>query len=580
VRDGQTLGPREAPQRRLHGRALRAAFDGYVELLRALDGVTVELIGAEVIDVIPIPNGECTSFEVGLAGSSGTLSADRVLFVTGHSCNAPAAGSLAAALTAACTAPGEPARRFVRSAYPLELRLDEQAVPPGSRVGLLGLGLTAIDIALHLTEGRGGRFVASGASGKGRPAALAYVPSGREPATLVGVCPSGLPVSCRPDNAKAEAGTTLDHAPVFLTGAAIRTLRATVGLPAALPDGSVRRQLDFDRHVLPLLVVEMAWVFHRTALGSKAGTAMRAAAAPHACAFLRGDGGEGEEATERLLASLEAGTAPFQHADAERFDWRRAFTPLPPDASRDGASWRAAALDHISEDLAHAARDNIHDPFKAACDGVWRDLRGVLCEAVDRGGLTAASQRRFHAVHLRRYNRLSNGAALDPMRKLLALAQAGLLDLSVGPAPAIEPMPGASSFRIRGTATGTERDLDLLVQARTDPFHAARDERPLHPALLRRGQTRLWRNPGGTSEDYVPGALDLDERFHPREVLGRVDTRLTFLGAPAEGLMHFGQTAARPYAGNPVLEAVARWAQELVGEPATRRAHAAVPAAR
>lgn len=55
--------------------------------------------------------------------------------------------------------------------------LREGDVPPGSRVALRGAALTFIDAALHLTEGRGGRFEHEGAH-------LAYVPSGREPAVL------------------------------------------------------------------------------------------------------------------------------------------------------------------------------------------------------------------------------------------------------------------------------------------------------------------------------------------------------------------------------------------------------------
>jgi hypothetical protein len=572
-REGLGLGPRDVPQRRVHGQALRAAFDGYVARLRATDGVTVDLVTGEAVDVASTAGDEGDSpFAVRLDDGR-PLPADRVLFVTGHSSNRPAAGSVTEALLFACAEPDAPARRFVRPAYPLERQLDEHVVPPGCRVGLLGLGLTAIDVVLHLTEGRGGRFEQAPGRG-GDPVPLTYVPSGREPAALVGACPSGLPVSCRPDNEKAAARTALEHVPEFLSHAAIQTLRETVGRPAVLPDGTARRQLDFDRDVLALVVLEMAWVYYRTALGPAAEAAMLAAAKPRVRRFVRGERSDGrlDDATiDWLLAPLDACAAPLLGRAAVPFDWRRAFAPLPPAAACDGDSWRAAALEFLAGDLTRAARGNLRDPLKAACDGVWRDLRGVLCAAVDRGGLTAASQRRFATVHLRHYNRLSNGAAIEPMRKLLALAQGGLLDLCIGPAPELEPVAGAPLFRIRGGMTRAAREVDVLVEARTDPFHAARDERPLHPALLRRGLVRLWRNPGdATTDDFVPGALDLDEHFHPRGADGRVEPRLTFLGAPAEGLVCFGQTVARPLARNPVLEAVARWAREVTESIAAR----------
>jgi hypothetical protein len=549
---GVAIGAREAPERRVHGRALRDAFDGCVERLRARDGVSVELLAGEAVDVEPASGGFLVRLERG-----DVLAADRVLFATGHSWSLPAPGSRTELLAAACDAPGEPQRRFVRPVYPLESQLDEAAVPAGAAVGLLGLGLTAIDVALHLTEGRGGRFV------EGDGGSLAYERGGREPAAIVGACPSGVPVGCRPLNEKAEAGTALDHRAVFLTRAAIRALRTAVGRPATLPDGLVR-QLDFDAQVLPLLVLELAYVYHATLLGPTAGAAMRTACAPHVRAFAGG----ACAGVEPLLTPLEASVAPLLRPGVPRFDWRRALDPLPAQVARGGGeAWRSAALTHMAEDVARAARGNLHDPLKAAHDGVWRDLRGELCEAADRGGLTAASQQRFAAVHLRRYNRLSNGAALPAMRKLLALARAGVLDLSVGPVPSVAPAPRRPAFHVRGTRTGVLREVDVLIEARSEPFDAALDARPLYPALLRRGLVRRWRNPGAAGEeDFVPGALDLDERFHPRMRDGSVEPRLTFLGAPAEGLVHFGQTAARP--GGAVLELAAAWAGELTAEAA------------
>ena len=67
-----------------------------------------------------------------------------------------------------------------------------------------------------------------------------------------------------------------------------------------------------------------------------------------------------------------------------------------------------------------------------------------------------------------------------------------------------------------------------------------------------------------TSVGLVPGALDLTADFHPVKEDGSVDTRVTALGTPAEGVWFFQQSAARPRANSYVLNNVARWATAVV----------------
>src|SRR5262249_44041784 len=104
-------------------------------------------------------------------------------------------------------------------------------------------------------------------------------------------------------------------------------------------------------------------------------------------------------------------------------------TPPPNTPARSG-SWGGG---HVG-----AGQDNLTNPAKAAADGVWRDLRPVLGEAVDFGGLTARSHQRFLDVYMRHHNRLANGAALEVMEKILAVVEHGLVDVSVGPDARVE----------------------------------------------------------------------------------------------------------------------------------------------
>jgi hypothetical protein len=619
------LQPRDVPRRYLHGLALRDMFQRYISHLRAARGISVDLYAAEVTDVVRQFDGEAPyRIRVG-APFEFALPAHHILFVTGHSWNHPRPESTAAKL--ADHARNRPAARYIPYAYPLEDHVTEEAVPPGSIVGVRGLGLTAIDVFLHLTEGRGGAFVPIGTPGP--VAKLRYLKSGREPALMVGFSPSGMLTSCRPQNAK-EGDVTLEHKAVFFTIAAIRSLRETFGVGSNVAGGRHRRQLDFERHVFPLVVLEMAYVYYKTLFGSEFGEYVRACAGPQYQQFLREGCRSRDDGVEHLLEPVQscfddaatylghamrgepipgelrrfegmdvlpaflatlgvrrrepadaggvgapwtrgdpgASSSPWGHSSdihEHRFNWRLILDPLSPEDAASGQEWRDKVIAYMEKDHADAAQNNLQNPVKAACDGVWRDLRTVFSEAVDRGGLSADSHRRFISVYLRYYNRLSNGAGLEPMKKVLALIECGLLDMAIGPCATIEPSYGDRPFRIRGPRTGVVREVDGVVEGRLHPFDPERDANPLYPNILRRGLVRKWRNPGEPPlEDFLPGALDLSDDYHPVQQDGEIDTRLTFLGAPVNGMMFFRSSAARPYANSYILNDVARWAHELL----------------
>lgn len=111
----------------------------------------------------------------------------------------------------------------------------DAAFVAGRPVGVRGLGITFIDVALDLTEGRGGRFEAAGRG-------LRYVPSGREPRPILAFSRSGrLPA---PKTRGPWPHRHEDPPRVFDDETADR-LAGREG------------PLDFDRDVWPLLLAEM-----------------------------------------------------------------------------------------------------------------------------------------------------------------------------------------------------------------------------------------------------------------------------------------------------------------------------------
>jgi hypothetical protein len=587
------LHPKDVPRRYLHGRALKDAFDRYHALLRGIGGVTVNLYAAEVTDVCETESSDEPPYRLHIGGAQDfVVLADRILFVTGvaHS-------------------------RQRDAVYPLEQRLTLSSVPPRSTVAVAGLGLTAVDIVLHLTEGRGGTFTSFIPTDSPNTTKLRYRPSGSEPAQIIGVSQSGLLKMCRPDNVKASdptarAHSSLEHRPAFLTSPALCAIQLAVGISNRLPNGAEVLQLDFELHLFPLIVLEMAFVYYKTLLGNAFADEIQRVADDRYKDFLAAGGvtrdariehllepvqrlfDEAAAHIERPLQSARTGdgsrfadmrvrdafymtvfgstqrrkSSPWGHSTAirdHRFQWRRLFDPVTADDLADGRRWQDLIVAFMDQDHLNAAQGNLRNPVKAACDGVWRDLRSVLAEVIDRGGLTPDSHRRFMSIYLRYYERMSNGTGLEPMSKVLALIEAGILDVSLGPSPTI--VQTGSSVELIGTVTDVALHADSILHGRVDQFDADADvDAPLYPNLLRRKLVKRWRN-ATASSSFAPGAIDLDADFHPVRSDGSVNSDFTFLGGPSEGLCFFQLSAARPRADSYILNSVARWSGEIVG---------------
>ena len=109
-------------------------------------------------------------------------------------------------------------------------------------------------------------------------------------------------ITARPRNEKAATGAP-PHLGVFYTEAAIDQLRATRGQPRYLPNGKIRRQLDFERDALPLIVMEMALAFRTHAADAEARARLARAVQPLYHRFLMG-GAEGGVGIDDLIAPI------------------------------------------------------------------------------------------------------------------------------------------------------------------------------------------------------------------------------------------------------------------------------------
>ncbi|MDQ0435565.1 hypothetical protein ABIC12_003657 [Pantoea agglomerans] len=592
------LQAQDVPRRYLHGMALRAFFERYASELRLIKGVCVIAHNEEITGIVH----EGIGFTMSTPQRQGGLFAHHILFITGHTPCRPVAKSNEFRF----------ARNFnyISWAYPLEKKLTECQVAARDSIALIGMGLTAIDICLFLTEARGGTFIRK-KSGK-----LNYQPNGKEPRAIFALSRSGKIYATRPKNEKLHPEQF--HRAVFFTVSAVSLLRQNCGRLRPALYGRLQQQLDFERDIFPLIVLEMAWVYYRTLLGeqwiSRQFSATNAvynaylSAQTHRgkpdiayllaplqrgfdelverlCA-VRGDGdntsAEDADAASHIYRTLtdeivDKSLAPFrlralgrekvkwQHAlriTAHKFDWYSIFYPFANAFPNSPRERKQQIQIWLSRDLDAARQGNIRNPLKACCDSVWRDLRTVFSAACDFGGLTPTSQKNFIQQWLPHYNRLSNGAGIEAMEKLEALVRQGIVRLPGS--VRISSHVAGKTFTLR--YRGRKQRIDHLVCARVHPFDARYQVNPLYPNMLANKIITLWENRRSETDYYVPGAVKVTSGFHPLKHDGSADDRLTFLGSPAEGVCFFQNTAARPSANSAVLSNMHHWAVEVVNK--------------
>lgn len=350
----------------------------------------------------------------------------------------------------------------------------------GARVAVQGLGLSAHDVIADLTVGRGGEFVLHGDG-------LRYQPSGREP-QLTLCSRNCLPYAARGVNQKGVDGR---HQPRWFTPDAVDALRRQALIQRGSP------QLDFDRELLPLLKREMAEVYRAT---------------PGAAAI----------DADALFGAL--------------------LFPLQDRQFASQAAFRDYFGDWLRSDLDEARKGNLASPAKAATD-VLRDVRVTLQAAIEHGGLTPASHRKFLNVYHPAINRAAFGPPLRRNQELLALLDAGVVAIRSGPGSRIEIDENDSTYVLSTKfAGGVEKQaVDVIVIARLDGFFPETDTSLLIRNMLKRGLLRPYYN--GV---FHPGGIDINRDGQPLDGRGEVVSRLWVLGYPAEGAHYYTYALPRP----------------------------------
>ncbi len=405
------------PSRALYGRYLSWCFTRLLEKLP--DGVQVTVHADEAKRVAR--DHEKGGYGVELL-SGETLRADSVVLALGH---------VESRLSPAQRELRDEARghglTYLPPAVPNDVAWEQ--LPAGETVLVRGMGLNFFDVLGQLTEGRGGRFEATG---RGPGDALVYRASGREP-VIVGASRRGTPYRAKAELASYyPAGVELR----FLCEEAVTRIRdmgATAG---------------FDHDIWPLLHRDALWAYYTT-LARTSPDAVSPDLLPELDALLQaGHDADARDWAENLK-SLEA-----RHvAEGSALDLPALARPLSRHPLRPGGKHRfgsqaeldAAVLAYLSDDAAGSARGE-DDPVKMAI-GALNAGRAVIKSLVADGGITQESW----LGELRGWfegfvEGLASGPPALRVEQLAALVRAGVVHFA-GPDPVFRIHDGLFTAR-------------------------------------------------------------------------------------------------------------------------------------
>jgi uncharacterized NAD(P)/FAD-binding protein YdhS len=477
---GDPILPTDYLPRRLMGEYLAWFYD----MLVAEAPPNLEIIRhyAAAVDISPALRGR----ESVLLDNGVTLSVDHVVLTSGHTWNHER---------------GDDGGVRYLQAYPIE-SLD-RSVPAGSSLALAGMGLVGYDVLSALTIGRGGTYEDRG----DRADRLRYVPSGREPIITL-YSRSGAPYC-------AKSATGVDpygqYQPVVCTPEEFAALTN--------PGGSrARRHVDFRAELLPLIFAEMqARYYIQSALldgGDDESTEVRK--------VLRQGWLDGHY--EKIVDALELRYGRFDPAAHLFAGTDQQYT--------SAADYQGQVYDMIEADLTEALRPG-GSPVKAAQE-VLRILRDQLRSVIEFGGLSLDSYIEFRSNIRGRINRLEAG--VPPMRsqQLLALLDAGVARIPLGPSPEVAACPDGVRLSSTALDEATCVTVDGVVRGYLDMPLLARSGSPLLNRLYANG--RLTQLSYG---DTPVGSVAINEEFHPYDTEGRLQSNISVLGVLTEGVRYF-----------------------------------------
>ncbi|WP_082212572.1 FAD/NAD(P)-binding protein [Erwinia sp. 9145] len=578
-----SLNPDDFPTRELYGESLVEICQDLINEVRQA-GIDVKLV-KDTVKHVKKAEGKYQLFRESNAGAD---EFDLVMLATGHQ-ESKNNFYLAASLKEYV--------EYYNFAYPLFDVPDWQ----NKRIAVIGMGLTSIDTLLYYTENKGGTFYRD--QGKLHYTPSGQEPKKLYALSRSGYFTYSRPHNAKEvDLAKYEHQGYFFTRPLIDR---LRQNVGQPAHPDSSTENHAL-QLDFDVHVFPLLILELQLCYYRILFGPEVLSIMIAESRPLVEQFIacnRAFNSQKEsainwltQATERLareaiflircflndgttasfhgvpvetlvsrfvyvvsaqqtttpgdvqnfaLAAL-AQQSPWEHKrdpEAHLFNWDMIVDPIRLMDFTAETPWRERLLAFMHWDRRQSEQGNLDNPYKGACDDVFRDLRQTVVYAVDFGGITPASYNNmlkdFYAVH----NRAANGNCIALMEKMEALIEADVVDVTY--AQANIQIQNQQVWLHSLSDAGKYTRVDAMIDAKLHNFSVMKARNDLFRDLIEEGIASYWVHKDQNGVECSASGFNITRQF---QFINRDGKRERFfcVGQPSEGIMFFQNGSIRP----------------------------------
>ena len=384
--------------------------------------------------------------------------------------------------------------------YPVQEKL--QLIPKNVQVACKGIGLTAIDSILALTEGRGGEFEQSNDS------EIIYRKSGKEPTKIYPFSRSGYPIIPRLSN-----GVTLTQHSCYLKK-----------WVSSLSENC--SPFDFEKEVLPLIKQDITTEYYYQLFQNYK---LRLNA---------------QQEYEKVLDEIQE----FHrlHPEEKKFEADELLHPpirQSNNAHEDFLTYWKKTVDWIKTE---------NSPFVAAAN-TWGNLVDDFNWLYKNDKLTADSRSKFISTYFSMFNRISYGPPLQNVQKIIALAAIGVVDFSFVNHPHIAKTY-SDKYELKSHEEMTA--CEWMIDARL-PRDFTINSNVLYTSSCKRNGLFSFLNKH-TNSDFANG-LNCNEAGNPISEEGEVISNITLYGTPAEGKLFDNDSLSRKR-----NDTASQWAKQTI----------------
>jgi len=372
-------------------------------------------------------------------------------------------------------------KNYVPFIYPIQEQLG--SLPSNTIIACKGMGLTAIDAVLGLTEGRGGEFKLNAKK------ECSYIKSGEEPLKIYPFSLSGIPIIPRNPNPRGSQKS-------FFFKRFIED------------DTSKTKIFDFEKELLPLIKQDILGEYYFQLFKN--------------CDIFLNLNQQFDRVEEEIkeFHLLYVSEKKFKAADLfyPYFNDKELNLELP----RYWKMWLTEL-------------ESTNSPLIAAA-GAWKNISTDFNKVYSENRLVPSSKAKFKKKYFSLFNRVSYGPPVINIKKMLVIAELGILDFSYAKNPIINTKGKNNTLKLNQNSTS----FDILIDARIPRGYDKNSK-----LIFNKVNSTIFTYDNSMIYHNYADRLKCNKDGNPLDGDGNPDFNICLYGTPTEGFLFDNDTLSR-----------------------------------